>query len=162
MARRKADKADSPQMDMFGGWVAPPQVQKSIPTPQMPESRPIEVANDEVTQPEPAANDTPILQPDPSMEKQATSQSIKSAQPKVMIATGWENDEWWTTAMVCTYLKLGRKAIWERTRNPKIGFPKPTHFGSCRHRWRAGEVKAWSVNQSRPTGKSDASEFNHA
>jgi predicted DNA-binding transcriptional regulator AlpA len=43
-----------------------------------------------------------------------------------------------------TYLKLGRKAIWERTRNPKIGFPKPTHFGSCRHRWRAGEVRAWA------------------
>jgi predicted DNA-binding transcriptional regulator AlpA len=79
-----------------------------------------------------------------------------------MIATGWENDEWWTTAMVCVYLKLGRKAIWERTRNPKIGFPKPSHFGSSRHRWRAGEVKAWSSNQSRPSGKSDESDCNHA
>jgi predicted DNA-binding transcriptional regulator AlpA len=78
------------------------------------------------------------------MEAQATIQTIKPAQPKVMIATGWENDEWWTTAMVCAYLKLGRKAIWERTRNLKIGFPKPTHFGSSRHRWRAGEVKAWA------------------
>jgi predicted DNA-binding transcriptional regulator AlpA len=78
------------------------------------------------------------------VEIQAKSQTIKPAQPKTMIATGWENDEWWTTAMVCAYLKLGRKAIWERTRNPKIGFPKPTHFGSCRHRWRAGEVRAWA------------------
>lgn len=144
MARRKADKADSPQMDMFGGWVAPPFEQRSITTPQMPESRPIDVANDEVPLPESAANDTPIPQPDPPMEIQAKSQTIKSAQPKVMIAAGWENDEWWTTAMVCAYLKLGRKAIWERTRNPKIGFPKPTHFGSCRHRWRAGEVRAWA------------------
>jgi predicted DNA-binding transcriptional regulator AlpA len=149
MARRKADTADSPQMDMFGGWVAPSPEQRSIPTPQLPESRPIDVANDDtigpaVTAPEVAANDTPIPQPDQPIETQVTSQAIKPASPKVMIATGWENDEWWTTAMVCTYLKLGRKAIWERTRNPKIGFPKPTHFGSCRHRWRAGEVRAWA------------------
>jgi predicted DNA-binding transcriptional regulator AlpA len=144
MARRKADKADSPQMDMFGRWVAPPLEQRSIPTPQIPEPRPIEVANDEVPLPEPAANDTQTPQPDPPMETQAPSQAIKRASPKVMIAAVWENDEWWTTAMVCAYLKLGRKAIWERTRNPKTGFPKPTHFGSCRHRWRAGEVKAWA------------------
>ena len=144
MAKRKADKADSPQMDMFGGWVATSLEQRSIPTPQMPEPRPIDVANDGVPLPEPAANDTPIPQPDQPIETQATSQTIKPAQPKVMIAKGWENDEWWTTAMVCAYLKLGRKAIWERTRNPKIGFPKPTHFGSCRHRWRAGEVRAWA------------------
>ncbi len=127
MARRKADKADSPQMDMFGGWVAPPFEQRPAPAVMTPESRPIDVANDEVPLPEPAANDTPIPQSDPPMETQATSQTIKPASPKVMIATGWENDEWWTTAMVCAYLKLGRKAIWERTRNPKIGFPKPTH-----------------------------------
>ena len=144
MARRKANMADSPQMDMFGGWVAPPLEQRSTPTPKMPESRPIDIANDEVLLPEPAANDTPIRQPDPPMEIQVTVQTLKPPQPKVMIATGWENDEWWTTAMVCAYLKLGRKAIWERTRNTKIGFPKPTHFGSCRHRWRAGEVKAWA------------------
>ena len=144
MARRKADKADSPQMDMFGGWVAPSLEQRSIPNTQMPESRPIEVANDDATGPEVAANDTPISQLDQPMETQATSQTIKLASPKVMISKGWENDEWWTTAMVCAYLKLGRKAIWERTRNPKIGFPKPTHFGSCRHRWRAGEVRAWA------------------
>jgi predicted DNA-binding transcriptional regulator AlpA len=144
MAKRKADKADSPQMDMFGGWVAPSIEQSPNLIAQKLESRPIEVANDEVPLPEPAANDTPIPQPDQPVEIQAKSQTIKPAQPKTMIATGWENDEWWTTAMVCAYLKLGRKAIWERTRNTKIGFPKPTHFGSCRHRWRAGEVKAWA------------------
>jgi predicted DNA-binding transcriptional regulator AlpA len=148
MAKRKADKADSPQLDMFGGWVAQPLDQRSTPTPQMLESRPIDVANDEVPQPEPAANDTPTPQPDQPIETQAISQAIKPVSPKVLISTGWENDEWWTTAMVCAYLKLGRKAIWERTRNPKIGFPKPTNFGSCRHRWRAGEVKHWAGKQS--------------
>ncbi len=147
MARRKADKADSPQIDMFGGWEAPPPEQTSTPTPQILESRPIDVANDEVPVPEAAANDTPIPQPDQPIETQATSQTFKPTQPKVMIATSWENDEWWTTAMVCAYLKLGRKAIWERTRNPKIGFPQATHFGSCRHRWRAGEVKDWAGKQ---------------
>jgi predicted DNA-binding transcriptional regulator AlpA len=147
MARRKAEKADSPQMDMFGGWGAKPFEPRPTPAVITPEPRPIEVANDEVALPEPAANDTPIPQPDPPMETQATIQTIKPAQPKVTIATGWENDEWWTTAMVCAYLKLGRKAIWERTRNPKIGFPQATHFGSCRHRWRAGEVKAWASSQ---------------
>jgi predicted DNA-binding transcriptional regulator AlpA len=167
MARRKADKANSPQMDMFGGWVASSLEQRPTPAMMTPESRPIEVANDDaigpaVTVPEVAANDTPIPQTDPPIETKATSQALKPTSPKVMIATGWENDEWWTTAMVCAYLKLGRKAIWERTRNPKIGFPKPTHFGSCRHRWRAGEVKAWSSNQCRPSGKSDESDFNHA
>ena len=148
MAKRKADKADSPQLDMFGGWVAPPLQQRSTPTPQMPEPRPIDVANDEVPLPEPAANDTPTPQSDPPEETHATSEIMKPAQPKVMIATGWENDEWWTTAMVCAYLKLGRKAIWERTRNPKIGFPKPTHFGSSRHRWRSVEVRAWAEGRA--------------
>jgi predicted DNA-binding transcriptional regulator AlpA len=152
MARRKADKTDSPQMDMFGGWVAPSPEQSPNPIAQRQEPRLIEVANDDAVGPnttgsEVAANDTPILEPVQPLETQAKGQTIKPAQPKAMIATGWENDEWWTTAMVCAYLKLGRKAIWERTRNPKVGFPKPTHFGSCRHRWRAGEVRAWA---SRP------------
>lgn len=149
MARRKADKADSPQMDMFGGWVAPPLEQSLNPLAKTQEPRSIEVANDDAvgpdtTGPEVVANDTPIPEPDQPLETQAKGQTIKQVSPKVIIATGWENDEWWTTAMVCAYLKLGRKAIWERTRNPKIGFPKPTHFGSCRHRWRAGEVRAWA------------------
>jgi predicted DNA-binding transcriptional regulator AlpA len=56
----------------------------------------------------------------------------------------WLNDEWWTTAMVCAYLQLGRKAIWERQRDVRFQFPPAFHFGTMRHRWRSEDLKAWA------------------
>ena len=33
------------------------------------------------------------------------------------------DDEWWTTAMVCSYLKLKRRALWDIRRDPAKAFP---------------------------------------
>lgn len=146
MAKRKPEPANSAQMDMFGGWITErtePALSVNLPPP---EPEPVEAANDQVANSELAANDGLIAEVD-LKDETPTKEPAMSLTPTitpVTLSNGWENDEWWTTAMVCAYLKLGRKAIWERTRNPKIGFPQPVHFGSCRHRWRAGEVRAWA------------------
>ena len=61
----------------------------------------------------------------------------------------WLNDEWWTTAMVCAYFKLGRKAIWERQRDARFHFPKAFDFGSMGQRWKSEDVIAWARESSR-------------
>jgi hypothetical protein len=33
------------------------------------------------------------------------------------------DNEWWTTAMVCSYLKLKRRALWDIRRDPGKAFP---------------------------------------
>jgi predicted DNA-binding transcriptional regulator AlpA len=50
-------------------------------------------------------------------------------------------------AGVRAYLKLGRKAVWERKRDPKLGFPQPVTLGSSRPRWRGQDVRAWAGAQ---------------
>jgi predicted DNA-binding transcriptional regulator AlpA len=146
MAKRKPEPAHFAQMDMFGGWTT----EKTEPTLSVnlppPEQEPVEAANDQVANSDPAANDGLIAEVE-LKDETPTKEPAVSLTPTIVpvtLSNGWENDEWWTTAMVCAYLKLGRKAIWERIRNPRISFPQPRHFGSARHRWRAGEVKAWA------------------
>ena len=142
MAKRKLDPKSEVQMDMFGGWVIPANEQPIQQAPELLDLAIIEAANDQIEPetPETDLTGTAIVE----ASELAPKFSVASVKPP----NNWENDEWWTTAMVCVYLKLGRKAIWERTRHPTIGFPQPTHFGSCRHRWRAGEVKAWATMRS--------------
>jgi predicted DNA-binding transcriptional regulator AlpA len=146
MAKRKPDATVLNQLDMFSGWGSGSNEPTKVANTPLPELEPIQAANDQATTPDiDPENPSSIVAEealDPTTLEPAIATGPTITQPKLV--SGWENDEWWTTAMVCAYLKLGRKAIWERTRNPKIGFPKPTHFGSCRHRWRAGEVKAWA------------------
>jgi predicted DNA-binding transcriptional regulator AlpA len=57
---------------------------------------------------------------------------------------GRETDEWWTTEKVCAFLKLGRKAIWERRRNPVFAFPKPANLGGGRNHYRASAIRLWA------------------
>jgi predicted DNA-binding transcriptional regulator AlpA len=146
MAKRKPDATGLDQLDMFSGWSSGSNEPTKVANTPRPELEPIQAANDQATtsdfDPESLSSVLAEEVLDPTTFEPAIATGPTITQPKLL--SGWENDEWWTTAMVCAYLKLGRKAIWERTRNPKIGFPKPTHFGSCRHRWRAGEVRAWA------------------
>lgn len=53
-------------------------------------------------------------------------------------------DEWWTTRIVCAFLKISRKTLWERRRNKDLGFPSPLHLGSARNLYRASAVRAWA------------------
>ncbi len=55
-----------------------------------------------------------------------------------------ETDEWWTTEKVCAFLKLGRKAIWERRRNRNFAFPKPANLGGGRNHYRASAIRLWA------------------
>jgi predicted DNA-binding transcriptional regulator AlpA len=146
MAKRKPDSQGAAQMDMFGGWIAPAIEQPNLSVPAILNPAIIDVANDQIELIEIEGDDPERRKPDPFNPASAIA---PEPQPQISIVpvrlpNGWENDEWWTTVMVCAYLKLGRKAIWERIRHPTLNFPQPTHFGSCRHRWRAGEVKAWA------------------
>jgi predicted DNA-binding transcriptional regulator AlpA len=66
------------------------------------------------------------------------------------LITDYYEDEWWTTKMVCRYLKLGRKAIWIKRRDPKFDFPKPVRFGNSHYRWRSSEIKQWTLSKNTP------------
>jgi predicted DNA-binding transcriptional regulator AlpA len=157
MAKRKPDPALVGQMDMFGDIVA------GLETSVVPAVHG-EVFQD-IPQPKPAndALETPILANDARSEpsgdadienivteviSQESDLAVQRPSRVPLHKTGtspiWLEDEWWTTAMVCGYLKLGRKAIWERQRDPQSNFPKTFHFGSMRQRWRSEEVRAWA------------------
>lgn len=62
-----------------------------------------------------------------------------------------EADEWWTTEKVCGFLKLGRKAIWERRRNPIFAFPRPANLGGGRNHYRASAIRLWAERMALAT-----------
>lgn len=60
------------------------------------------------------------------------------------------DDEWWTTAMVCAYLKLKRRALWDIRRDPAKAFPAAVKPGGKVNLFRAEDVRQW-VAKRRPT-----------
>ena len=60
------------------------------------------------------------------------------------------DDEWWTTAMVCSYLKLKRRALWDIRRDPAKAFPAAVKPGGKVNLFRAEDVRIW-VTKRRPT-----------
>ena len=157
MAKRKSDPALAGQMDMFGGSVAGPDtsvvsVFLGEEFQDMPQPKP---ANDALEMPVSANDaenelfgvvDAEEIEIDVTSKENDLAVQRPSRVPLHKTGTSpvWLDDEWWTTAMVCGYLKLGRKAIWERQRDPRYKFPKTVHFGSMRQRWRSDEVRAWA------------------
>jgi predicted DNA-binding transcriptional regulator AlpA len=53
-------------------------------------------------------------------------------------------DEWWTTRMTCAFLKISRKTLWERRRDPGLNFPQPVQLGGTRNLYRASAVRGWA------------------
>ena len=53
-------------------------------------------------------------------------------------------DEWWTTRMTCAFLKISRKTLWERRRDPDLNFPQPVQLGGTRNLYRAAAVRDWA------------------
>jgi predicted DNA-binding transcriptional regulator AlpA len=156
MAKRKPDPSLAGQLDMFGdvfenvtpATVVLPHgtVSKSVeqPKPANDMVDPSIVANEaftehngapEVGEVEAAANQIGVITDD--IDTRLLGHNDRVSQT-------WLHDEWWTTAMVCAYLKLGHKAIWERQRDLRFQFPQAFHFGTMRHRWRSEDVKAWA------------------
>lgn len=60
------------------------------------------------------------------------------------------DDEWWTTAMVCSYLKLKRRALWDIRRDPGKAFPSAVKPGGKVNLFRAEDVRIW-VAKRRPS-----------
>lgn len=60
------------------------------------------------------------------------------------------DDEWWTTAMVCSYLKLKRRALWDIRRDPGKAFPVAVKPGGKVNLFRAEDVRGW-VAKRRPS-----------
>jgi hypothetical protein len=60
------------------------------------------------------------------------------------------DDEWWTTAMVCSYLKLKRRALWDIRRDPDKAFPAAVKPGGKVNLFRAEDVRLW-VAKRRPS-----------
>jgi predicted DNA-binding transcriptional regulator AlpA len=160
MAKRKSDPSSVAQLDMFGdviGEAVMPALPKVdfCPEPILPI---LHAANDaaapfvedeiidEILDTEVGELEGGEENASPDEPQVAVFEAPNSKLPLHEAGTSkvWLNDDWWTTAMVCAYLKLGRKAIWERQRDPRYQFPKPHHFGSMRQRWKSEDVRAWA------------------
>jgi predicted DNA-binding transcriptional regulator AlpA len=141
MAKRKPDPSLAGQLDMFGALFVPIHVQ-----PQKSESElsPLP-ANDGV-------HSISIRAPEVTLSTELglplgiRDQSVVKPSPKAKVLSTrvWLGDEWWTLSMVCAYLQVSRKTIWNRQRDSQVRFPQPVCMGSSRPRWRSSEVRAWS------------------
>jgi hypothetical protein len=57
------------------------------------------------------------------------------------------DDDWWTLAMVGSYLKLSKRALWDIRRNIQKGFPEPIRPGGKVCLFLADEIRAWAISQ---------------
>ena len=131
MAKRKPDPSLAGQLDMFAGIEVPFNPNKASMTP----------ANDAWIDPRGAARQDIDVQVQNRVAPTEIPKPASSHDKAHALALA---DEWWTLAMVCAFLKVGRKAIWERKRDPLIGFPKSVCHGSSRPRWRSCDVRHWA------------------
>jgi predicted DNA-binding transcriptional regulator AlpA len=53
-------------------------------------------------------------------------------------------DEWWNSRMVCAFLKISRKTLWERRRMTNLNFPRPAQLGGARNLYRASAIREWA------------------
>jgi predicted DNA-binding transcriptional regulator AlpA len=123
---RKRRPNDNRQMSMFDTVPAGPE-----DIPRRPEATPLRrtTSHQEQKLLPPSHKKAPVTP--------AVAREILSAGPT-------EHDAWWTTEDVCSYLRLGRKAVWERRRNPALDFPKPANLGGGRNHYRASAIKSWA------------------
>jgi predicted DNA-binding transcriptional regulator AlpA len=147
MAKRKPDPSLAGQLDMFGILSLPVQVQSKKsqahvnPLPANDVAHAISVQVPEVTlntdvRPPLGIEDESVVKPSP--------------KAKVLSTRVWLGDDWWTLSMVCAYLQVSRKTIWNRQRDRYVQFPQPVCMGSSRPRWRSAEVREWSGAKDSP------------
>jgi len=105
----------------------------SVPEPRAPNPQPAPEPQP-APKPQPApepANDTPIPAP-------RRNPGPPTHQPPPAA------DEWWTTRMACAFLKISRKTLWERRRDPHLDFPQPVQLGGTRNLYRASAIRSWA------------------
>jgi predicted DNA-binding transcriptional regulator AlpA len=141
MAKRKTDVSLSGQLDLFGALPIPVELQTKqaerhlSPTP----------ANDAVS----VRHVQSMEIPQNGEEKLSLASLVPSiykpsSKAKILSTRAWLSDEWWTLSMICVYLQVSRKTIWNRQQDSKVHFPQPVCMGSSRPRWRSAEIRAWS------------------
>ncbi len=47
--------------------------------------------------------------------------------------------------MVCAFLKIGRKALWERRRNANLAMPRAYRMAGKRNLYRSEEIREWAA-----------------
>jgi predicted DNA-binding transcriptional regulator AlpA len=115
------------QFDLFAAASAPiPRA----PVPSNPQPPP-KPANDMAIRPPPRKPPPPTHQPPPA------------------------TDEWWTTRMTCAFLKISRKTLWERRRDPSLKFPQPVQLGGTRNLYRASSVRHWAEKMAALTSAAE-------
>ncbi len=119
---RRKSKALSNQLDFFGSAPVPAA---EITAPKL-KPAPRRVSGQEMKIPKPIAK--------PDYKLQAVDKSVILISP----------DEWWTTHMVCDFLKISRTTLWDRRKSAGLEFPKPAQLGRGRNLYRASAVKAWA------------------
>jgi len=87
--------------------------------------------------PPPQPNATVIVRPPETRTRPKPPVILSPEEPVV-------SDEWWTTRMVCAFLKISRKTLWERRRNASLDFPRPVNLGGSRNVYRASAIRAWA------------------
>jgi predicted DNA-binding transcriptional regulator AlpA len=127
------------QMDLFGG-AAPKESTKEGAASQLVEPSRLEAANDQAP---PARTVNP-------KSRFRTGRPIKietvptPPDPRPDPAIWAPREEWWTSKMVCAFLKISRKTLWERRRTEGLGFPQPVQMGGARNLYRASAVRTWA------------------
>lgn len=129
----KSRRVDDRQLRLFG---LTPEVSEPA---QMLQAFALEAAQEPLSKATPSAarRDATRQRPTPPAPR------VIEAVPEVQ-SDGLDADEWWTTERVGAFLKLGRKAIWRRRRNPIFAFPKPANLGGGRNHYRASAIRMWA------------------
>jgi predicted DNA-binding transcriptional regulator AlpA len=110
----------------------------SAPLPQAPKPAPF------VAKAKPAKRDAKVQAHKPAPPSPTSPPPQTKPMAPVASPSPPSTDEWWTTRMVCMFLKISRKTLWERRRDKALSFPAPLHLGSARNLYRASAVRAWA------------------
>lgn len=161
---RKKSFALPGQLDLFGAEkIANTQNPANDPLAQIPAKRAgiiSAVAAGSATQTKMAKIDAPARTPPPAAANSNAPEKHPRGRPRkltppVTTATPVKTepardphaqlrDEWWNSQMVCVFLKISRKTLWERRRAKDLNFPQPKLMGGARNLYRASAIREWA------------------
>jgi predicted DNA-binding transcriptional regulator AlpA len=133
--------ASSQQLDFFGSPPVAPET-PSRGTDRKDAQKPATAQFDE----QPFSKDpvSTIRDDAPTSREIIVSQAGRHADHSKPIERQANLDVWWTTAMVCEFLKISRKTLWLRRRDRRLEFPCPVHLAGKRNLYRASAIRAWA------------------
>jgi len=107
----------------------------------------VDVPARRATQPAAANSNAPEKRPRGRPRKltpPVTTLAPAKPEPARDLHTQKLRDEWWNSQMVCDFLKISRKTLWERRRAKDLNFPKPNLLGGVRNLYRAAAIREWA------------------